>query len=243
MNFYTDCHTHSIASGHAYSTIQEMIDTAREKGLTVLGITEHGPKMPGSCSGIYFSNLKVIPRSYKNLTLLLGIEANILDEEGHIDVSEKFIGSLDHIVASLHTPCIRPGDMEYNTNAVIHTMERNPHVSIIGHPDDSGFPLDYERLVTAAKKYNVLLEVNNSSLSPTSFRQNARENYKTMLSYCREMDVPVIVDSDAHICNDVGNTSNAAPLLDDIDFPERLVMNTDPDRLLEFFKKRSPLVH
>ena len=206
MNFYTDCHTHSIASGHAYSTVQEMIDSAREKGLRILGITEHGPKMPGSCPGIYFSNLKVVPRSYENLTLLLGIEANILNEDGQLDVSEKFIGSLDHIVASLHTPCIRPGDTEYNTNAIIHTMERNPHVAIIGHPDDSGYPLDYRRLVEAAKKHDVLLEINNSSLSPSSFRQNARENYKTMLSYCREMEVSVIVDSDAHICNDVGNT-------------------------------------
>lgn len=240
MNFYTDCHTHSVASGHAYSTIQEMIDAAKEKGLTVLGITEHGPDMPGTCSGIYFSNLRVVPRSNDGLTLLLGIEANILDEAGNIDVSERFIGSLDHIVASLHTPCIRPGDMEYNTNAVIHTMERNPHVAIIGHPDDSGYPLDYERLVAAAKKHQVLLEINNTSLSPASFRQNARENYKTMLSYCREMEVPVIVDSDAHIRNDVGNTSYAAPLLEEIHFPGNLVMNTDPERLLAFLKQKSP---
>ena len=33
MNYVLDIHTHSIVSGHAYSTIQEMIYAAKEKGL------------------------------------------------------------------------------------------------------------------------------------------------------------------------------------------------------------------
>ena len=49
-----DVHTHTIASGHAYSTLQEMIDSAKTKGLKLLGITEHTNKMPGTCSEIYF---------------------------------------------------------------------------------------------------------------------------------------------------------------------------------------------
>ena len=56
MNFVLDVHTHTLASGHAYSTIREMAQTASEKGLKLLGITEHGPKMPGSCPRHYFQN-------------------------------------------------------------------------------------------------------------------------------------------------------------------------------------------
>ena len=36
-----DLHTHTIMSGHAYSTMQEMIRSASEKDVKLLGITEH----------------------------------------------------------------------------------------------------------------------------------------------------------------------------------------------------------
>jgi putative hydrolase len=33
-----DAHTHTVASGHAYSSLQEMAKAAADKGLEVLGI-------------------------------------------------------------------------------------------------------------------------------------------------------------------------------------------------------------
>ena len=38
-----DTHTHSLVSGHAFSTIAEMSAAAARKGLELLAITEHGP--------------------------------------------------------------------------------------------------------------------------------------------------------------------------------------------------------
>jgi len=55
-NYFADMHTHTIASGHAYSTIKEMAEAAQEKGIKLLGITEHSKNMPGSCHDIYFAN-------------------------------------------------------------------------------------------------------------------------------------------------------------------------------------------
>ena len=78
-----DLHTHTIASGHAYNTRNEMIAAALEKGLEILAITEHAPAMPGSCEQIYFSNYKVLPRNHGDLTVLYGAELNILDYVGH----------------------------------------------------------------------------------------------------------------------------------------------------------------
>ena len=46
MKTLLDVHTHTIASGHAYSSLQEMTLAAKEKGLEILGITEHGPNRP-----------------------------------------------------------------------------------------------------------------------------------------------------------------------------------------------------
>ena len=56
--FVLDLHTHTIASGHAYGTIREMAQAAAERGLQVLGLTEHGPGLPDACHPIYFLNLK-----------------------------------------------------------------------------------------------------------------------------------------------------------------------------------------
>ena len=81
-----DLHTHTIASGHAYNSLREMAKGAAEKGLEVLGITEHGPKMPGSCHRIYFQNLKTVPRELYGVQLLLGAEVNIMDTDGTIDL-------------------------------------------------------------------------------------------------------------------------------------------------------------
>ena len=67
-----DVHTHTIMSGHAFSTIQEMVTAAAQKGLQVLGITEHGPSIPGACDPIYFRNIHVIPRKWNGIRLLIG---------------------------------------------------------------------------------------------------------------------------------------------------------------------------
>ena len=88
MRDILDVHTHTIASGHAYNTMTEMIHAAQEKGLEVYGITEHAPRMPGSCHDFYFHNLKVVERQYGDLELLLGVELNILDEDGSVDLAE-----------------------------------------------------------------------------------------------------------------------------------------------------------
>ena len=79
-----DLHTHTIASGHAYSSLQEMAQRASQLGLTYLGITEHGPAIPGTCDPIYFHNMIAIPREMYGVHLLLGAELNILDLDGTV---------------------------------------------------------------------------------------------------------------------------------------------------------------
>lgn len=46
MKYLIDTHTHTIASGHAYNTIDEMTRYAGSIGLLNLAITEHAPQMP-----------------------------------------------------------------------------------------------------------------------------------------------------------------------------------------------------
>ena len=80
-----DLHTHTIVSGHAYCTLREMAKAASEKGLELLGITEHAPKMPGTCHKFYFENLKIVPREMYGIELLLGSKNPCINIIGHPD--------------------------------------------------------------------------------------------------------------------------------------------------------------
>lgn len=241
MKDILDLHTHTLASGHAYSTMKEMAETAKEKGISLLGITEHSMKMPGTCHEFYFQNLKAVERSLCGVELLLGVELNIINFDGKVDMKESLLKQMDIAIASFHIPCIAPGTIEENTNAAIKVMQ-NPYISILGHPDDGRFPFDYERLVKAAKDTHTILEINNSSLSPKSFRPNARENDKILLEWCKKLEVFVIMDSDAHTASAVGNHENSFSLLKEIDFPEKLIVNDKPEWIKnKILEKRSGL--
>lgn len=232
-NDWIDLHTHTLASGHAYSTIDAMAEAGRKQGLRILGITEHAPKMPGTCSELYFSNLRVLQRERQDITVLFGAELNIMDSDGNVDLPERLLRKMDLCIASMHMPCYAPGTIEENTRAYLKVME-NPYVNIIGHPDDGAYPVDYRALVEGAKEQHVLLEVNNGSLSPGGFRWNVRENYHVLLGLCKEYGVPVILDSDAHVDTAVGAHSYAWEVIRENDFPEELVINTQLERLREY---------
>ena len=148
MKALLDVHTHSVASGHAYSTIQEMAQTATQKGLKVLGITEHSPGIPGTCDPIYFRNLHIVPRQMYGVELLLGAELNIIDYKGSIDLGEEYFPMLDIRIAGIHSLCYTPGTIEQNTNAIIGAI-RNPHIDIISHPGDGTALLNFEPIVLA----------------------------------------------------------------------------------------------
>lgn len=111
---------------------------------------------------------------------------------------------------------------------------KHEKVKFVSHPDDDHTPLNYEKLVEAAKKYHVALELNNSSLVKKEFRLNCYDNYRKMLKLCMEQGVYIIVSSDAHDPSWVGEFTLARELLDDIGFDGRLILNTDKNKILEF---------
>lgn len=230
MSYVMDMHTHTIASGHAYSTLQENIAAAREKGLMYLGLSEHGPAVVGAPRPIYFQNYKIIPRQYGELRLFCGIEANITDVEGHLDLDAFTLERMDYCIASMHTLVLSPGSVKDNTRAAVRAME-NPLVKILGHPDDSRYPMDYEELVRAAAELRTVLEVNNSSLHPLSSRKGARENIHTMLEACMRYQVSIIVGTDSHVSSAIGDFNQADELLREADFPAELIVNADPGRI------------
>ena len=236
MKYVLDVHTHTIASGHAYSSMREMARAAKEKGLELLGITEHAKTMPWTCGAFYFQNLKMVDRRMEGIDLLLGVELNIIDFDGTIDMGEKTLSQMDIAIASMHVPCLKSGTIEENTRAYLNVM-KNPMIDIIGHPDDARFPVDYKALVEGVKETGKLLEVNNNSLDPRCNREHGRENYITMLNYCKEYQVPVVVNSDSHVDQLVGRHEEAYGLLEEIGFPEELVVNRSVAELKKYLHR------
>jgi len=150
MKIIADLHTHTIASGHAYSTLKENIEQALLTDLEYLGVSDHTPGMPNTTCEGYFHNLKVLRKNINGMRILKGAEANILDAQGRIDLPTETLSRLDYVIASLHDLVVENMGVAANTQAVVQAM-KNPYVKIIGHPDDSYFPLDYKIIAMAAR--------------------------------------------------------------------------------------------
>lgn len=237
MKLLIDVHTHTLSSGHAYSTIDENAREASHIGFKVIATTDHSPGLPGGPHMFYFSNLGAVPETLHGVRVLKGVEANIINYQGEIDMDEELLERLDMTIASLHPPCIDFSDEETVTAGIEKVME-NPYVTIIGHPGDARYPMNWERVVKKAKQTHTLLEINNASLKPNSFRPGVRENLIKMLGYCKALEVPVVLGSDAHFYSQIGRFEEAITLLEEIDFPEHLVINTDVERFLSFIQQK-----
>lgn len=231
MKRLMDIHTHAVASGHAYSTVDENLRWAAEQGLQLVALTDHAPAMKDTTCHAYFANLHVLPKELHGVRLLKGIELNILDFDGTIDMDEAVLQRLDLAIASLHMPCIKPGTKKENTQAFLKVME-NPYVDIIGHPGDPRYAVDYRELFRMAKETGTLLEINNASLIPGGFREGSRENIKKILLMSMEEGQPVVLGSDAHFYRNVGDFSYAEDLLKELQFPEELILNNTPEKFL-----------
>ena len=102
MKFVIDAHTHTIASGHAYSTILENVDYASRNGIELLGITDHAPAMEGGTKACIFLNFAAVPREISGLQLRMGAELNIIDYDGNVDLDKFYLEKMDYAIASLH---------------------------------------------------------------------------------------------------------------------------------------------
>lgn len=238
MKYALDVHTHTIASGHAYSTLMENAKAASEKGIKVLGTTEHGITMPHSPHIWYFHNYRVLPREMYGVTMLYGTEANIIDYDGNLDMDDFTLDKMDIVIGSVHDEVYKVGSVDENTKAFINVI-KSGKVDIIGHLGNPGVPVDFERIVKCAKEKDVLIEINNSSF--TTSRAGSFSNCKEIALLCKKHNTKLIINSDAHFCTLIGEFTQAVNMLESIDFPEELIINKDPNELILRLKKKGKL--
>lgn len=218
MNILADYHTHTIYS-HGKGTIEDNVKVAISKNLKKIGISDHGYKH--ITYGVKYDKIAAmreeidkLNEKYREIEILLGMECNILDEKGNIDIDNGISKKLDYVMAGYHFGSMpssvrcafnhsfnylkfRSLTKEYNTNAVINAMKNND-IFIVTHPGDKG-DVYIEEVAKIAVKTNTHLEI------------NSHHGYLNceQLKLIKDTGVELIIGSDAHRPEHVGNFDNA----------------------------------
>ncbi|HET7838404.1 MAG TPA: phosphatase [Rectinemataceae bacterium] len=236
MKIAIDTHTHSLASGHAYSTVDEMARGARRRGLKGFVLTDHGPGISGGIQPhpYHFGNLPIIPERIRGIRFLKGVEANILDLEGSLDMAERQLARLDFVLAGLHEACFAPRGTEENTAALVRALG-HPHVDAVSHAGNPVYPIDARTVILAARDNGKAIEINNSSFR---VRPGSHERCREIALLCMETGTPVVCGSDAHFWTDVGRFDKVMELFREIRMPAELVINSSERSFDSFLARR-----
>jgi len=235
MEILVDLHTHTVASGHAYSTLSENAQAAAGRGIKLLGMTDHGPSMPGAPHLYHFGNLSIVPEDLFGVRVVPGVEANITSHEGELDLPLRYLDKLPLVLVGLHVVCYPGGNCEQNTRAYLKAMA-NPFTDMMVHPGRPEFELDLERIAYASAELWVPVEINNSSLAPETGR--AWDNCRRFARAAAQYGGPVILGSDAHFWDRVGEFSLALELVAEAGIKEHQILNTSPESVLRYLGKR-----
>lgn len=236
LSIFADTHTHTIASGHAFSTVTENAREARERGMRFLCVTDHAPALSGAPAPVYFqAMISILPPEIEGVHILRGVEANVIDWNGSLDMPSERLRALEWVIASMHRIVIEPADAASHTRAWL-AVAQNPDVDVMGHLGDPHYPFDHEAVVRACAEHGKIIEINNHSFTG---RRGSEENCRDVARLCMRYRVPVVVSTDAHFWGVVGRFERSLGMLEEIGFPEELILNADFERFAEVARKKS----
>jgi len=206
MGINCDIHIHTIASGHAFNTIDECINYAHCLGYELIGIADHGPDMEGAPHYGYFDMLYRLPKCKSEMKIIYGCEANIINTAGKTDISDSMFQHLDYVMAGLHArTSYADNDIISNTKALVNTIF-SKRVDIITHPVSRRFAIDVREVVNAAAQYSTILEANKTVMLE-AIRCNDRtviKDYCELFELAKKENVDIIFGSDAHHNSEMG---------------------------------------
>ncbi len=207
MRIQADIHVHTVASGHAFSTVAEIARAARSRGIRAVGIADHGPALPGGPHAFHFSALRFLPRVMDGVRVLRGVEANLVDTKGGLDLPPEVLRRLDYVIIGFHEGCgLKAGNARKNTRTLAAAMA-NPRVRVVAHPGNPAFPVEVPPLVRAARDHGVALEINNASF--IGVRRGSLEVCTAIAAEAARVGAPVCLSSDAHVATQVGQVDAA----------------------------------
>ncbi|MFM2607933.1 phosphatase [Vibrio chagasii] len=236
MELKVDTHTHTYASGHAYSTLIENAKSAKQNGIAMFCTTDHSESMPGAPHYWFFSNQRVLPRFIEGVAIIRGVESNIMNTQGEIDIHPSVDKNLDWVIASFHEPVFRPSDSAAHTEALLNVI-KGGRVDALGHLGNPNFDFDFEAVIQCAVEHNVAIEINNTTLKGNS-RVGSVDRCYEIARIAKAKGAFITSGSDAHFCNDVGGLDLVATLLDEVGIDSNKVITHSPQQFLSFLALR-----
>jgi len=247
-NLKVDCHTHTIHTGHAYSTLAENVMIAAEKGLEAIAITDHFGLQLSWITPERMYNLEnhlkpeSLPKFMRGVRIFTGVEIDIISMDGTLAGNEMplsffrypdyktyadyILGTKDVVIASLHYfKGSRGKSIAENTQMYINVLSQK-NVDILGHPTRNGMDFDWPAIVEAAKAHGKMIEINNETLRS---RPHQTDVNRQLAELCAKAGVSICVGSDAHICFNVGEFALTEQMLAEMDFPEELIATRSLD--------------
>jgi len=236
MEIIADMHTHNgEVCDHATGSIEEMLFRASELGLFAIANTDHGPGFyfDSSDTQYFLKNLEH-PKTLYGVRLFCGVEANICDYFGQLDMETDDLKQLDWVIASMHSGFYPFGSSAENTGAYLNALE-NPAVDCLGHIARAHYDVDYEQVVKRAKEKGKTIEINNHTFD---YQDTDLDKCRKIAGICVKYELPIVVSSDAHTVDETGMFPHCIKFLESVDFPESLIINADVERLLRFVDER-----
>lgn len=239
MRLTADYHTHTLFS-HGKNTIEENVQSARAKRLHRVCISEHadGHRLYGvSKAGLLQIKEEILRlrEKYPDIQICFAVEANIIREDGTLDVDEynnmfdyllvgmHFFVRFDHFfyyyilnILSRYLGLFRNHCRKRNTAVLLNCIRKYPHIFAITHPGER-FLIDADLLSKECKKHNIALEI------------NAGHGYMHAqdAAVAAANGALILLSSDAHSAENVGNVDKCIQIAREAKIPLSQIINAE----------------
>lgn len=258
MILTADYHTHTPFS-HGKNTVLENAEAAKKAGLKEVAITDHG------YTHVIFGLRRRKIQEYRaqceeaskqtGVNVLVGIEANVLGEDGYSDLKESDFEDFDVYLCGTHISVwykpfisqafkflarnflteklhLKHSDslVKFNTKAYCNTIKRNP-IDVLTHVNYLCKCNSLE-VAKVAADYGTYLELNSKKTHFTD---------EELMDMALKTSVRFVIDSDAHSADRVGEIERVKQQLERINFPLDRIDNIDgrlPNFRFKEFKQR-----
>lgn len=234
-----DFHTHTVYSD-GVGTITQNVEAARAMGLNTIGITDHGffhvahgiKRRQVAAQRAEIDGLRA---KYPDMQILLGVEANLINLKGELDLGHDDIALFDYIIFGVHKfacsiwhpssvwfalmnyCCHSERRRQKVTDSYISAIKNYP-VKIVVHPNYAA-RVDVARLASAASQKGVWVELNGKRINMGEEDAQALKN----------SGVSLVIGSDAHSPGRVGECSIPADFIQKYDIPLSQIVNINTE--------------
>jgi DNA polymerase (family X) len=171
-DIHGDVHMHTVETD-GRNTIEEMAETARDRGYQYIAITDHSKNLAFAngltderalhhIERIHAADKKFSADKKRPMRIFAGVEVDIL-ADGTLDLSDEVLAQMDIVIASVHSHFNQ--DSHTMTERLLKAIS-NPNTSIIGHPTGrqllrrDAYPFDFDAVLKSTARHKVAMELN-----------------------------------------------------------------------------------